>query len=296
MAAPGARLAASKAKKPSGRPWREGQDGKTAGRGAPRQMVGPDQARLDAELFGRPGGLRHRQREHPRPRDRVFALGLVEREAHRLHTEGRGVLGEQCQDLPLVLRGLQRHGEGTDEVHLPGVVEAAARVLPVGAFTQGDAGQVKQVLGSLEGGRSQHVTDGSSQAGERRVPALGAVASGLDALKELHESRLEGAGRAVGHALRESDLETAAQVGHGERRQPRPRAVESPEHGGRRILGRRIHRILGRAAGHVRIPVEAAAGPPANEPRGHGHHVHGATTTDAVRRTSTARRPASASG
>ena len=146
---------------------------------------------------GDPARLRHRQREHPRPRDRVFALGLVQREAHRLHTEGRGVLGEQGQDLPLVLRGLQRHGEGADEVHLPGVVEAAARVLPVGALAEGDAGQVEQVLGSLRGRRSRKMTDGASQAGERRVPALGAVASGLDALKELHERRLEGAGRAV---------------------------------------------------------------------------------------------------
>ena len=178
------------------------------------------------------------------------------------------MLGEQGQDLPLVLRGLQRNGEGADEVHLTGVAEAAARVLPVGALAQGDAGQVKQVLGRFESGRGQAVPEGAPQAGERRVPALGPVPSGFDALEELHESGLEGAGRAAGHALRQAGLETAAQVGHGLRRQLRPRAVERPDHGGGRALGRRVGRAVARHAERVRVAVEAAAGTPPDELRG----------------------------
>jgi hypothetical protein len=247
----------------------EGQDGQAAGFGASPEVPAPDRACLDEELAGRPGTVRRREREHPGPRNQVGPLGLVEREAQRLHAEGRGVLGEEGQDLSLVLGGLQRHGEGAHEVHLAGVVEAAPRVLSIGALAQRDAGQVKQLLRGLERLWVQSVADGAPQAGQGRVPPLGPVASGFDALEELHEGGLEGAGRTLARALREAGLEALAQAGHGGGRQLRARAVESPDHG----RGRVRRRLLGRRAGRVRVPVETAAGTPPDELRGDGDGV-----------------------
>ena len=90
IAAPGARVAASTARKPSGRPGRT--------RGRTREAPGLV-ARGEA---GRPAGGASRRgarrapppaaggtRSTPRPRDGVVALGLVEGEAQRPHAEGR---------------------------------------------------------------------------------------------------------------------------------------------------------------------------------------------------------------
>ena len=43
----------------------EGQDGEASGLVASGQVIGPDEARLDAELAGRPGASRRSEREHP---------------------------------------------------------------------------------------------------------------------------------------------------------------------------------------------------------------------------------------
>ncbi len=128
----------------------EGKEGQATRLLSPRQVVAPDEARRDTVPFRGPGAVRG-EREHARPRDRVLVLGLVQREAHGLHAERRGVLGEEREDLSLVLCGLQRHGEGADQVHLAGVVEAASRVLAVGALAEGNAGQVEQVFRGVEG-------------------------------------------------------------------------------------------------------------------------------------------------
>ena len=277
----GARVEASKAKKPSGRPCRtKGRTARQRGRRPPADgRPGSGASRCGTRRATRrppalPAGAPATTRPGLRPRARR-ARGT--RASHR----GAGHARRARPGSPLRPARTAGDGEGADEVHLPGVVEAAAGVLPVGALAQGDAGQVKQVLGSLKGGRSQQVTHRASQAGERRVPALGAVASGLDALKELQSAASKARGEpwvtlCVSPTSRRRHRSATASGDSLDRARSRAPSMAA-------VVSSAAHPPgLGRAAGHVRIPVEAAAGPPANEPGGHSHHVHGCAATDAV--------------
>ena len=78
-----------------------------------------------------------------RPSDEVLAFRLVERQAHGPDAERRRVLLEEAQDRLFVRRGLQRHGERAEQVGLPRVVEAAARVATIGTLAEGDPREVQ---------------------------------------------------------------------------------------------------------------------------------------------------------
>jgi hypothetical protein len=178
------------------------------------------------------------------------------------------VLGEEVEDLPLVLRRLQGHGEGADEVGLAQVLLATPGVAPVGALGERDPREVEQVLDRLDRSPGEARADDAAQAGEGRVPALCPVASRLDGLEQLHEGRLEGGAPALLHAAQEPGLEAAAQVEDDERGELRPRALEGVEHGGGGVLGdvRGVRRTR-RGVGGVGVAVQAPAGAAPDEPR-----------------------------
>ncbi len=126
------------------------------------------------------------------------------------------MLGQQREDLLLVLGGLQRNRERAHAVGLAGIEQPLAPALALRALAERQAAEVEQVLGLRHArrhpGLAQQLGQLAAQARQRRLPVVGAIARRLELLQQLDQALLEVVGSAVAQARHEPLDDPAAQA------------------------------------------------------------------------------------